>query len=92
MKVKSVQKIATVYYYVDTDGYPFPEYRRSEGGQWEHLMGESWESWYDDGALEKAFEEYLAALPRYRSPVEDGVYYIEYIDDHQVRLTKKDGS
>lgn len=97
MKVKSAQKIAAVYYYVTTDDELFPDYRRSESGNWEHQIGESWESWYDDGALEKAFQEYQAGRPKFqieyfqppRMPLEDGVYHIEYIDDHQVRLTKK---
>jgi len=99
MKIKSVEKIATVYYYVDTDDELFPNYRRSESGQWEHSMGESWEVGYDDGTLEKAFQEYQAGQPTFRleyfqprSLLENGVYYIEYIDDHQVRLTKKASS
>ena len=107
MKIKSIQKIATVYFYIETDDELFPEYRRSLSGQWEHSMGESWETWYDDGALERMFQEYLAGQPQpttddlkklfkdYRAhpaSLEDGVYHIEYIDDHLVRLTKKASS
>ena len=98
MKVTSVQKIATVYFYVETDSV-FPEYRRSEKGQWEHLLGESYEPYYDEdqGALEQAFQEYLAGQPRFptiagiqsRTPLlEDNVYHMEYIDADHVRLTK----
>lgn len=93
MKVASVQKIATVYYYVETDDELFPNYRRGENGGWEHSMGESWEAYYDDGNLEKAFQEYLLGQPVFKIELirtnDDGVYHIEYIDDHLVRLTKK---
>lgn len=99
MKIKSVQKIATVYFYVETDDELFPNYRRSEHGHWEHSMGESWESWYDDGALENAYQEYIAALPRWdpetflpRISLDDGFYHIEYTDADHVRLTKKASS
>lgn len=95
-KINSVVKIATVYYYVETDDELFPSYRRSESGQWEHSMGESWEACYDDGTLEKAFQEYLLGQPQFKIELirsnEDGVYHIEYIDDHHVRLTKKASS
>lgn len=94
VKINSVQKIATVYYYIETDYIDFPDFRRSESGNWERRMGESWESW-DDGNLEKAFQEYQAGQPgspigeiRFRTPHEDGVYHIEHIDDQHVRLTK----
>lgn len=96
MKVASVQKIATVYYYVETDDELFLNYRRSESGQWENSMGESWEAYYDDGSLEKAFQEYLLGQPAFKIELirsnDDGVYHIEYIDDHLVRLTKKASS
>ena len=108
MKVKSVVKVSTVYYYIETDDELFPQYRRSLGRQWEHSVGKSWEEWHDDGALEKAFEEYIAGLPpmpptfrlEYELPrtspedtsLEDGVYYIEYIDASHVSLTKKASS
>ena len=99
MKVKSVQKIAITYFYVETDDELFPEYRRSESGQWEHLMGESWESYYNDdqGSLEQAFQYYIAGLPlppggfqiQFHNPLlESDVYHIEYIDADHVRLTK----
>lgn len=96
MKIASIQKIATVYYYVETDDDLFPNYRRSESGQWEQSMGESWEALYDEGVLEEAFQEYLLRQPTFKIELirsnDDGVYHIEYIDDHLVRLTKKAGS
>ena len=100
MKVKSVQKIAAVYYYVETNDEVNPNYRRSESGNWERSMGESWEAFYDEGVLEEAFQQYLAGMPKFdfeayvkgeastHAAPEDGVYHVDYIDDHHVRLTK----
>lgn len=98
MKVTSVQKITTVYYYVKTED-DFLNYRRSENGQWEMSMGESWEALYDEGVLEEAFQNYLAGQPTFhlehfkpRLPLDDGVYHVEYVDADHVRLTKKASS
>lgn len=96
MRIKSIEKVATVYFYVETDEELFPMYRRSEGGHWERSQGESWEAFYDEGAFEEAFQNYLAGQPvfdlkHFKSsvPIEDGVYHIEYIDSDHVRLTRK---
>lgn len=99
MKVKSVQKIAITYFYVETDDELFPTYRRSEQtGQWEHLMSGSWEPYDDDdqGSLEQAFRYYIQDLPlppgggvQYRTPLfESDVFHIEHIDADHIRLTK----
>lgn len=101
MKVTEVVKVATTYYYVKTED-DFLNYRRSESGQWEQSMGESWEAMYDEGVLEEAFQNYIAGMPKFRiedvlgdqhrAPLDNGVYHIEYIDGDHVRLTKKVGS
>ena len=99
VKIKSVVKAAIVYYHIETDLIDFPEFRRNESGQWERSIGESWDTWYDDGELEKAYQEYIAALPQWdakiylpRVSLEDGIYHIEYIDADHVRLTKQASS
>lgn len=54
MKITEVTKSMT--YYVDTDAEDFPYYRTDETGEtWENLMGESWESVYNDGELKELF-------------------------------------
>ena len=58
MKITKVRKELT--YYVTTDDPDWPEYRTDETGEiWENLMGESWESVYDDEKLKMMFRDYL---------------------------------
>ena len=58
MKITEVWKALT--YYVTTDDPDWPEYRTDATGEiWENLMGESWESVYDDEKLKMMFHDYL---------------------------------
>ena len=43
MKIQSIEKVITTYYYVETDEEDFPCYRTDGKGNWECAMGESWE-------------------------------------------------
>lgn len=49
---------------IETDEENYPTYRRGGPEQWENLMGESWESYYDDGELEAAYQAFKEADPR----------------------------
>jgi len=52
-----------VSFVIETDSDEYPTYRRSEGGAWENLMGESWEPCYsDEKELEQMYQDYLASL------------------------------
>jgi hypothetical protein len=58
MKITEVSKSMT--YYMETDAENFPYYRTDENGRhWENLMGESWESVYNDGELKELFLDYM---------------------------------
>jgi len=54
-KILELEKIVETNYYITTNEDLFSYYRRSESGAWERLMGESWESFYDDKELESLF-------------------------------------
>jgi hypothetical protein len=58
MKIENVEEIHEIVFYVETDENQYSRYRRSKNGDWERMMGESWESWYFVEELEKAFREY----------------------------------
>lgn len=44
--------------YIITDAFELPEYRRHPSGQWECLMGTSWEE-IDDEDLEAEYQDKL---------------------------------
>jgi hypothetical protein len=46
------------FYRVEYEGV---SYRRSIGGEWEELMGESWESSWKSEELEEEFERFMEA-------------------------------
>jgi hypothetical protein len=41
-----------------TDESVYPVYRRFSNGEWENLMGESWETAWDERELEEAYREF----------------------------------
>lgn len=48
---------------VEFEGLEWNTHRRSSGGTWEVLMGESWESCYSsEDELEAAYQAYKASL------------------------------
>ncbi len=70
MKIKKLSKTLTYYVELDenVDNPGFLWYRTDEHYEnWEVLMGESWESWYDTKELNEAFREYHKNL----SPARD---------------------
>lgn len=57
MKVIGVTTLVAKF--IETDEENYPLYRRGGPEQWENLMGESWESYYDDGGeLEAAYQAF----------------------------------
>ncbi|RPJ40143.1 MAG: hypothetical protein EHM35_00630 [Planctomycetaceae bacterium] len=48
---------------VETDAEEWPSFSRSSSESWLQLMGESWESVYDEGDIEAAYQEYMAENP-----------------------------
>lgn len=56
MKVIGVTTLVAKF--IETDEENYPLYRRGGPEQWENLMGESWESYYDDGELEAAYQTF----------------------------------
>lgn len=58
MQIKGVEEVTCTFHYVETDEKPWNQYRRWSADCWELLMGESWESWYD----EKIEEEFQRGL------------------------------
>lgn len=45
---------------IDTDETDFPTYRRYSSGNWEQLMGQSWEPVYSgEKELEQMYQEWL---------------------------------
>ena len=56
MKVIGTTIITAVF--IETDEENYPLYRRGSPEQWENLMGESWESYDDDGELEAAYQAF----------------------------------
>ena len=58
MRIEQINRV--VYEIIDTDSNDFPTYRRSENGEWENLVGESWEIDYDDDDLEKMYNDFKA--------------------------------
>ena len=64
MKIKSVEMVTQIVFYVDTDEDDYNCYRRYADGSWELLMGESWESVYiKEAELEEAFRLAQRAHP-----------------------------
>jgi hypothetical protein len=64
MKIVDVKRVVETNYYIEIeDVEPITHYvsfRRSEGGSWEILMGESWEPCYTtEERLEKEFQNWL---------------------------------
>ena len=58
MKITKVSRVIT--HYVTTDEPDYPEYRTDATGEdWENLMGESWETVYDDLELKMLFRDFL---------------------------------
>tara|TARA_R110002020_G_C16099265_1_gene758562 strand:- start:586 stop:783 length:198 start_codon:yes stop_codon:yes gene_type:complete len=60
MKILNAYRIE--YFLVETDDEDYDTYRRNVNGNkdsWEVLMGESWESTYDNDELEDLFQECL---------------------------------
>lgn len=55
MKIISVKTV--VYEEIETDD-EFPVYRRYPDGEWENLMGESWEPVFFSSSLEQAYLKY----------------------------------
>ena len=45
--------------YVTTDDEMYPEYRRYNSGEWECLMGMSWEYIHNSEELERQYQEFL---------------------------------
>jgi hypothetical protein len=45
--------------YVTTDDEMYPEYRRYESGEWECLMGMSWEYVHNTDELERQYQDKL---------------------------------
>ena len=61
MKVTITSVKPVVAEIIVTDEEEWPTYRRSISGNWENLMGESWESYYDsDGELEAAYQAFIS--------------------------------
>jgi len=61
MNITSIEK--SVSEIVETDGEEFPIYRRHEGGTWEQLMGESWETVYTrEEELEEMYQNYTSCM------------------------------
>jgi hypothetical protein len=61
MKIKKLSKTLTYYVELDenVDNPGFLWYRTDEYYEnWEVLMGDSWESWYDTKELKEAFIQY----------------------------------
>ena len=60
MKILEIKKIVEVNYYIEVlEDNPthYLNFRRSEGGNWERLMGESWEPCYSlEDELELQFQ------------------------------------
>ena len=60
MKIEKVEKVTETNYYITTDDEHWYFYRRSENGDWEVLMGESWETLFlREQEMERAFQEFL---------------------------------
>ena len=60
MKILKAYRIE--YFLVETDDEDYDTYRRNVNGNkdsWEVLMGESWESTYDNNELEYLFQEWI---------------------------------
>lgn len=66
MKVISVKTV--VCEEIETDDDEYPVYRRYPDGEWENLMGESWESVFFSDELEAA---YLSHVFTFQVPYED---------------------
>ena len=56
MKVISVKHVTAEI--IKTDEKNYPIYRRGGPEQWENLIYETWESYYDDGELEAAYQAF----------------------------------
>jgi len=60
MKIVEVSGPFT-YWVVETDTDEWPVYRRNGAGDWENLMGESWEpSYFGESTLEVLFQAYIS--------------------------------
>ena len=60
MKIVEVSGPFT-YWVVETDTDEWPVYRRNGAGDWENLMGESWEpSYFGESALEALFQAWIS--------------------------------
>ena len=58
MKITNCERFS--YFYITTDEKEYNTHRRDENyPNWETLMGESWESYYNSDDLEEAYQEYL---------------------------------
>jgi len=59
MKINKIVKKVEVSYYVTTDEEVYPEYRTDGNGNWERLMGQSWEPPTEgkEDSLETIFRE-----------------------------------
>ena len=68
--ILKIEKVVETVFYVTTDEKHYPEYRRSESGVWENLMGDVWEEYYSDD-LEKLFKEYRTQHQEYRITFQD---------------------
>ena len=61
MIIKSISKVSS--YIVETDNENHPTYQRSEYGDWQVSMGESWEPCYLSDEIEILFQEKLETCP-----------------------------
>jgi len=59
---------------IETDGKGYNIYRRHGVDNWEVLMGESWESFYDNDEIEGAYQRYKDNLKRSRCDEKNQVY------------------
>lgn len=56
MKILKVED--SISEYVTTDDEEYPVYRRYSNREWENLIGESWESVYNNKELEEAYKDW----------------------------------
>jgi hypothetical protein len=57
MKILNIQKVVETNYYLETDDKNYPFYRTNGKGNWECIMGQSWEPVYNIIELQRMFIE-----------------------------------
>lgn len=62
MKIENVTPVTS--WIVETDDTEWPTWRVSNGGQWENLMGMSWEAVEPPEGLEEKFKKWYFRLYR----------------------------